>query len=117
MNVFVGVDVSKDRLDVCILQENSSPESRSFPNDAEGCDAIVAALQGRQVERIVCESSGGYERLLVARASLAGLPIVQVNARQVRDFVDGLRSQRDFEVALDHLSVEGRCAGCRVETA
>lgn len=86
MNVFVGVDVSKDSLDVCILQENSAPELRSFPNDAEGCDAIVAALEGRQIERVVCESSGGYERLFVARTSLAGLPIVQVNARQVRAF-------------------------------
>lgn len=86
MNAFVGVDVSKDRLDVQVLEENAQPFFQSFPNTPEGCEALLAALADRRVERLVCESSGGYERLFVAEACLAGLPVVQVNARQVRDF-------------------------------
>jgi transposase len=86
MNAFVGVDVSEDRLDVQVLEENAQPFFQSFPNTPEGCETLLAALADRRVERLVCESSGGYERLLVAQACVAGLPVVQVNARQVRDF-------------------------------
>jgi transposase len=56
------------------------------PNSPDGCEAIVAALRERTVDRIVVESTGGYERLLVAVTSAAHLPIVVVNARRARDF-------------------------------
>jgi Fur family ferric uptake transcriptional regulator len=41
----------------------------------------------------------------------------ELGANEVRGLVEGLEAERGFEVALDHLSVEGRCATCRAEHA
>jgi Fur family ferric uptake transcriptional regulator len=37
----------------------------------------------------------------------------ELGAEEVRQLVEGLRRGRGFEVDLDHLTVEGRCAACR----
>lgn len=77
---FVGVDVSKATLDVDCLPA-SAPQQ--FSNDAEG---INRRFQGRPVERIVLEATGGYETALAVALAAAGLPVVVVNPKRVRDF-------------------------------
>jgi transposase len=80
---FVGIDVSKDWLDVASLDG----AHERYSNDRQGVDAIVAWLQGSgDVQRVVLEASGGYERLVVAALLAARLPVSVVNPRQVRDF-------------------------------
>ena len=61
---------------------------QEYPNTELGHRALVKALAELDVlvERIVLESSGGYERALVAALGAAGLPVVVINPRQVRDF-------------------------------
>jgi transposase len=80
---FVGVDVSKAALDVDCLPE-SAPQQ--FCNDAEGIGALVRSLKGSTVERIVLEATGGYETALASALAAAGLPVVVVNPKRVRDF-------------------------------
>jgi transposase len=81
----VGIDISKDRLDVAGLPQRAvRPEG--FVNDAGGHAALVAWLTGVVPRLIVLESTGGYQRVLVAALAAAGLPVVVVNPRQVRDF-------------------------------
>src|SRR5690606_36479771 len=46
----------------------------------------VGTVEDRSVERVVLEATGGYERLAVRVCATAGLPVVIVNPRQVRDF-------------------------------
>lgn len=41
----------------------------------------------------------------------------ELGADDVAPLVAGLRTSRGFEVAVDHLSIEGRCAACRSRTA
>jgi transposase len=84
---FVGIDVSKEWLDVHLLSEASSAR---FENSAEGQRALVERLVVVSVERVVLEATGGYERLLVAALAAAHLPVVVVNPRQVRDFAKAL---------------------------
>lgn len=79
----IGIDVAKDWLDVHLLPSDAS---QRFPNDASGHEQLVQLLHGQQVERIVLEASGGYERVVVSLLVAAGLPVVVVNPRQVRDF-------------------------------
>jgi transposase len=84
---FVGIDVSKEWLDVHWL--NSASAAR-FENSAEGQRELVERLAAVPVERVVVEATGGYERLLVVTLAAANLPVVVVNPRQVRDFAKAL---------------------------
>jgi transposase len=51
---------------------------------------LIERLAALRVERIVLEATGGYERLVVTALMVAGLPVVVVNPRQVRDFAKAL---------------------------
>jgi transposase len=85
--VFVGIDVSQEKLDVHVL-----PEETSFTctTDAKGIDRLVKRLQKRNPLVIVMEATGGLEAALVAELGAAGLPVAVVNPRQVRDFARGI---------------------------
>lgn len=84
----VGIDISKDRLDVaCVPEAVRSPHAApAFGNDPRGHAALIAWLSEAAPRLIVLESTGGYQRVLVAALAAAGLPVVVVNPRQVRDF-------------------------------
>ena len=79
----VGIDVSKLRLEVAV---RPSGERFSVCNDEEGLRELVKRLEEIHPERIVLEPTGGYERGAVIELARAALPIVVVNARQMRDF-------------------------------
>lgn len=89
---YVGIDVSKDSLDAALLvgQEGDEAIAERFDNTSAGRRALVERLNSRAVERVVLEATGGYERLAVAELAAAGLPLVVVNPRQVRDFAKAL---------------------------
>jgi transposase len=78
-----GVDVSKDRLDVCILPE---VEAFAVANDPEGIDSLLGRLQAARAELAVLEATAGYERPLAAAIAAAGIAVAVVNPRQARDF-------------------------------
>lgn len=84
--VNVGIDVAKDSLQVAV----DPSEGWTCTNDAVGIEDLVERLQVLAPERIVLEATGGYEQALVAALGVAGLPVVVVNPRQVRDFAKAL---------------------------
>jgi len=77
----VGIDVAKAQLDLG-LDDGSV---HSFANDPDGCEAVRDRLVELSPKVIVIEATGGYERSIVAELAAAGLPVVVVNPRQVRD--------------------------------
>jgi len=81
--VWVGIDVSKARLDVALGSEG---ELFSVANDPRGIRALVKRLVKVGPQRVVMEATGGLETLAAAELGLAGLPVAVVNPRQVRDF-------------------------------
>ena len=81
---YVGIDVSQQWLDLAIRPADG-PAQR-VDNDTAGIDALVSQLEALAPTRIVLEATGGLERPLVAELAAAGLPMVVVNPRQVRDF-------------------------------
>ena len=81
--IFVGIDVSKARLDVAI---GPTGERDSVVNDKVGIKALVKRLAEIQPTLIVMEATGSMERQVSAALGGAGLPVVVVNPRQVRDF-------------------------------
>lgn len=87
MDVIVGIDVSKDRLDVHVL-----PLADSFfvGNDHGGVDELVARLRAVHAGIVALEATGGYEMLAVAGLSSAGLAVLVVNPAQVRSYAHAL---------------------------
>jgi transposase len=80
---FVGIDVSKATLDLDCLPQ-AAPQS--FANDEIGIANLAQLLKGSAVARIVLEATGGYETRLATVLAAAGLPVVVVNPKRVRDF-------------------------------
>jgi transposase len=82
----VGIDVSKDRLDVHVLP---SEEAWTVGRDAEGLAELCRRLQGLSGV-VALEATGGYENVVAATLSSAGIPLVVVNPAQVRAFAKAL---------------------------
>jgi transposase len=81
--VNVGIDVSKNLLDVAVRPEG---QRLQFTNDESGIADLITRMREVTPERIVLEPTGGYEAALVHAMSAAELPVVVINARQVRQF-------------------------------
>src|SRR4051794_4529034 len=81
--VFVGIDVSKHRLDIHLR-----PSGEGFAVDygEEEVAALVARLVALAPALVVLEATGGLEVGLAAALAAAGLPVAVVNPRQVRAF-------------------------------
>jgi transposase len=87
--MFVGIDVSKDRLDVAVGREESGHELFQVARDEGGLSELVTRL-GKSIELIVLEATGGLERDVAAALAVAKLPVAVVNPRNVRDFARAL---------------------------
>lgn len=80
--VHLGVDVSKASLDIHFLSE-----SFSLPNTSAGLRKLLQRItKHSSAVHVVCEATGGYERLLTDAMHEAGITISVVNPRLVRDF-------------------------------
>src|ERR671926_17467 len=81
--VYVGVDVSKDRLDVHI---RPSGQVFAVSRDGAGVDQLTDRLRALAPFLIVLEATGGFEITVAAALAGAELPLAVVNPRQIRDF-------------------------------
>ena len=80
---FIGIDVSKDKLDVASLP---SGECWTLDYDQKNLNELVLRLKELSPAAVILEATGGYENLAMAVLGAAGLPIIRINPRQVRDF-------------------------------
>ena len=83
----VGIDVSKDRLDVHL---RPSGEAFAVARDGKGLENLVERLAALDVSLIVLEATGGFETTGAAALAGVGLPLAVVNPRQIRDFARAL---------------------------
>jgi transposase len=83
----VGIDVAQATLVVAVLPVGRTWEVAYTP---EGLATLVAELQPLSPARVVLEGTGGLQAPAVAALALAGLPVVVVNPRQVRDFAKAM---------------------------
>src|SRR4051794_18731014 len=94
---YLGIDVSKDHLDV-----HARPTGGAFrvANDPDGVAAVAARAAVLAPALVVLEATGGYEHPAAAAPAAAGVPVAAINPRQARDFarVTGRRAKTD---ALD----------------
>src|ERR671933_91525 len=80
---FVGIDVSKHRLDI---HARPSGERFTIDHDDDGVAALVQRLAALAPTLVVLEATGGMEVRLAAALAAAGPPVAIVNPRQVRAF-------------------------------
>jgi len=81
--VFVGIDVSKDRLDVHV---QPSGEAFAVARDDAGIATLIGRLRDVPPRLVVLEATGGLQVKVAGALAAAGLPVAVVNPRQVRDF-------------------------------
>jgi transposase len=90
----VGIDVSKDRLDVHVL-----PEGIAFAvaRDGKGLAELIERLTPLAPDLVVVEATGGFETVVAAALAGARLPLVVVNPAQVRHYAQavGKRAKTD----------------------
>lgn len=93
-SIFVGIDVSKDRLDVAV---RPGGEAFVVPRNAAGLEELSARLAELKPCVIALEATGGFETVAAAALSAAGLPVVVVNPAQIRHFAQavGQRAKTD----------------------
>ncbi len=84
--VFVGIDVSKETLDVAV---RPSGERWRTTNDERGITELVSRLRPMGATLVVMEATGGYETALALSMVEAKIAMRIVNPRQVRDFAKG----------------------------
>lgn len=97
----VGIDVSKDRLDVAVYPTG---ETFAFPRTAAGIEELIEHLRPLNAVRIGIEATGGFETIVAAGLQAAQLPLVVLNPAQVRDFAKAL-GQRAKTDRLDALVI------------
>lgn len=92
--VFVGVDVSKKRLDIHVRPVG---KAFSFANSPEGVEQFARMLSGYPVEQIVCEASGGYEASMIRLLQQKGFKVWRVEPRRIKGFIrsEGVYAKTD----------------------
>jgi len=92
--IYVGIDVSKDRLDVHV---RPSREAFVVARDGKGLEELIERLQALSPRLIAIEATGGFETIAAAAIAGAALPLAIVNPAQVRHFAQavGKRAKTD----------------------
>lgn len=85
--IYVGIDVSKDRLDVHV---RPSREAFVVSRDGKGLEELIERLRSLAPELIAIEATGGFETIAAAAIAGASLPLAVVNPAQVRHFAQAL---------------------------
>lgn len=85
--VYIGIDIAKDSMDIA---QHPKGKRWSFTNDDMGISEATSTLEELSPALIVLEATGGIETPLVAALAIAGLPVVVVNPRQIRDFAKAM---------------------------
>ena len=96
----VGIDVSKDRLDLAVLEKNRIEQ---YSNTAGGIRELVKEMIALEPSLVVVEVTGGYERAVVESLFEAGVPIARVSGYRARQYAraKGLLAKTDPLDALN----------------
>jgi transposase len=94
VEIIVGIDVAKDKLDVAVLGQKATTEAFNTP---KGITTLVKKMCQLKPKLIVVEATGGYEEEVVLKLFEAGLPVALVSPQRVRQYAKarGLLAKTD----------------------
>ncbi|MEX5541177.1 IS110 family transposase, partial [Pseudomonas poae] len=84
---YLGIDVSKDSLEIRILPEDIG---MSYANNCAGFKALIDWLKPYNVRRVLLEATGGYERAAMKSLQAVGLDVLRINPRRVKSFAEAM---------------------------
>ena len=84
---YIGIDVSKDKLDVAWQGESTVEQ---YGNNPKGIAKMIAGFQDKDIDRIVVEATAGFERGAVKEMLQQGLPVSLINPTRVRRYAQAL---------------------------
>jgi transposase len=114
--IFIGIDVSKEKLDIAVKRASSedvrlarrAQEAWTLENTAADCDDLVRRLASMNPYRIALEATGGYEQRAFRALRAAGLPAVIVAPASVRNFAKAMgrkaKTDRIDALAIAHFA-------------
>lgn len=111
MGTYVGIDVSKDRLDVHVLPQD---EAFCVERNGKGLAALVERLKSFAPSLVAVEATGGFESTTAAAVAGAGLPLAVVNPAQVRHYAQALGKRAKTD-PIDALVIARFAADVRPE--
>ena len=88
ISYYVGLDVSKATVDVGFFPANCPQFQVS--NDPEGFAQLITCLKELEVDRVLLEATGGYERAVLKALQLEGLNVIRVNPKRARDYASAM---------------------------
>jgi transposase len=93
-SIIIGIDVSKDRLDVAV---RPSGEVFAIERNPVGLEQLTRRLGALSPNLVALEATGGFEAVVAAALAAARLPVVVVNPAQIRAFAKavGQRAKTD----------------------
>ncbi len=87
--IFVGIDVSKDSLEVALDDKSTTQCMVNTDTDITALVKKLVPLSGK-VGAVLLEATGGLERPVAVALCMAGLPVMVINPRQARDFAKSM---------------------------
>src|SRR5215813_552962 len=100
-SITVGIDVSKDRLDVAL---RPSGEVFAVERNAAGLEKLTIRLQELAPQIVALEATGGFETIAAAALAAARLPVVVVNPAQIRAFAKAIGQRAKTDRSEEHTS-------------
>jgi transposase len=116
-SAWIGIDVSKAWLDLCLVGDSTGPLHQRFANTPQGLEQIIALSSNHPVKVIVLEATGGYEQALVIALLDKGLPVAVVNPLVARRFAQGLGLlAKTDKIDAFMLAIHGQKASPRIKS-
>lgn len=113
-NIVVGIDISKDQLDVFVLP---SKAIFSVARDDTGLESLSARLVALQPKLVVMEATGGFETVVAAALAAAYLPLAVVNPRRIRAYAQALgRLAKTDRLDAETIALYGEAAKIQPQT-
>src|SRR5215207_5611004 len=88
--IVIGIDVSKDKLDVHVLP---AEEAFAVARNGAGIEELAARLAVLAPAVVAIEATGGFETIVAAGLAGAGLPVVVVNPAQIRAYAKAIKQR------------------------
>lgn len=101
---FVGIDVSKDKADVCLR-----PGGKHWRFSLQELEKAVQTLQAAQPDWVILEPTGGYELPWVLACHRAGLRVARPHATRMSHHARGKRLAKSDKLDADALAHYGEC--------
>ena len=94
---WVGIDVSKDWIDVAVLVEEQRVQQLRCERSVKELEQLAQRLLPYGPQGVVLEATGGLEGKVIAALVAAGLKVLRINPKRVRDFAraQGLLAKTD----------------------